>query len=155
MNSQEATGRQDDVGGCDARPGLGDAEAKVLYEISSRASTPTRTDRTHPRTSCGRSLRIRPAGGGGVRYRIAGDRDRLQCSQATEGLDPSEEIILRIVADGYVRVEVTDPGPPFEPELGRLAPGPSGWGLLLVDTIAAAWGVEAEGIGKKVWFELG
>jgi len=70
-------------------------------------------------------------------------------------LDPSEEIILRIVADGYVRVEVTDPGPPFEPELGRLEPGPSGWGLLLVDTIAAAWGVEAEGIGKKVWFELG
>ena len=57
-------------------------------------------------------------------------------------LDPSEEIILRIVADGYVRVEVTDPGPPFEPELGRLEPGPSGWGLLLVDTIAAAWGVE-------------
>ena len=70
-------------------------------------------------------------------------------------LDPSEEIILRIVADGYVRVEVTDPGPPFEPELRRLEPGPSGWGLFLVDTIAASWGVEAEGTGKKVWFELG
>jgi hypothetical protein len=36
-----------------------------------------------------------------------------------------------------------------------LDPGPSGWGLFLVDTIAASWGVEAEGIGKKVWFELG
>ena len=70
-------------------------------------------------------------------------------------LDPSEEIILRIVADGYVRVEVTDPGPPFEPELHSLEPGPSGWGLFLVETIAASWGVEAEGIGKKVWFELG
>lgn len=70
-------------------------------------------------------------------------------------LDPSEEIILRIVVDGYVRVEVTDPGPPFEPEPRRLEPGPSGWGLFLVDTIAAALGVEAEGIGKKVWFELG
>jgi anti-sigma regulatory factor (Ser/Thr protein kinase) len=70
-------------------------------------------------------------------------------------LDPSEEIILRIVADGYVRVEVTDPGPLFAPELRRLDPGPSGWGLFLVDTIAASWGVEAEGTGKKVWFELG
>jgi len=30
-------------------------------------------------------------------------------------LDPSDEIILRIVADGYVRVEVTDLGPQFEP----------------------------------------
>ena len=70
-------------------------------------------------------------------------------------LDPSEEIILRIVADGYVRVEVTDPGPLFTPELRRLDPGPSGWGLFLVDTIAASWGVEAEGTGKKVWFELG
>jgi anti-sigma regulatory factor (Ser/Thr protein kinase) len=69
-------------------------------------------------------------------------------------LDPSEEIILRIVADGYVRVEVTDPGPLF-PELRRLDPGPSGWGLFLVDTIATSWGVEAEGTGKKVWFELG
>jgi anti-sigma regulatory factor (Ser/Thr protein kinase) len=69
-------------------------------------------------------------------------------------LDPSEEIILRIVADGYVRVEVTDLGPPFEPKLRRLEPGPSGWGLFLVDTISTSWGVEAEGIGKKVWFEL-
>jgi anti-sigma regulatory factor (Ser/Thr protein kinase) len=126
----------------------------VLYEISSRASTPTRTDRTHPRTSCGRSLRI------GLPEAVASDIELLATEIVSNavrhaGLDPTEEIILRIVADGYVRVEVTDPGPPFEPELGRLAPGPSGWGLLLVDTIAAAWGVEAEGIGKKVWFELG
>ena len=70
-------------------------------------------------------------------------------------LGPSEEIILRIVADGHVRVEVTDPGPPFEPELRRLERGPSGWGLFLVDAVAASWGVEAEGIGKKVWFEIG
>jgi len=69
-------------------------------------------------------------------------------------LDPSDEIILRIVADGYVRVEVTDLGPQFEPKLRRLEPGPSGWGLFLVDTLSTSWGVEAEGIGKKVWFEL-
>jgi anti-sigma regulatory factor (Ser/Thr protein kinase) len=70
-------------------------------------------------------------------------------------LDPSEEIILRIVMDGNIRVEITDPGPPFDPDLHRLDPGSSGWGLFLVDAIARSWGVEAEGTGKKVWFELG
>lgn len=69
-------------------------------------------------------------------------------------LDPSQEIILRVVADGYVRVEVTDPGRPFEPDLRRTDPGTSGWGLFLVDAIATSWGVEPEGAGKKVWFEL-
>jgi hypothetical protein len=31
----------------------------------------------------------------------------------------------------------------------------SGWGLFLVDALATSWGVEPEGRGKKVWFELG
>jgi anti-sigma regulatory factor (Ser/Thr protein kinase) len=70
-------------------------------------------------------------------------------------LDPSQGIILRVVADGCVRVEVVDPGPPFEPDLRKRDPSSSGWGLLLVDTIATSWGVEPEGGGKKVWFEVG
>ena len=90
----------------------------------------------------------------GVRYRLLAT-EIVSNAVRHANLDPSEEIILRIVADGYVRVEVTDPGPLFAPELRRLDPGPSGWGLFLVDTIAASWGVEAEGTGKKVWFELG
>ena len=69
-------------------------------------------------------------------------------------LDPSQEIILRVVSDGHVRVEVTDPGPPFEPDLRRIDPASSGWGLFLVDVIATSWGVEPEGAGKKVWFEV-
>ena len=70
-------------------------------------------------------------------------------------LDPSQEIVLRIVSDGYVRVEVADPGPPFEAKRRRRGSGSSGWGLFLVDALATSWGVEPEGRGKKVWFELG
>ena len=70
-------------------------------------------------------------------------------------LDPTQEIVLRIVSDGYVRVEVADPGPPFEAQQRRRGSGSSGWGLFLVDALATSWGVEPEGRGKKVWFELG
>ena len=70
-------------------------------------------------------------------------------------LDPSQEIVVRIVADGYVRVEVADPGPPFDADRRRPGSGSRGWGLLLVDAVATSWGVEREGSGKRVWFEVG
>lgn len=70
-------------------------------------------------------------------------------------LDPSQEIVLRVVIDGNLRVEVTDPGPPFEATTRRPAGEESGWGLFLLDTIATSWGVEPEGAGKTVWFEVG
>jgi anti-sigma regulatory factor (Ser/Thr protein kinase) len=70
-------------------------------------------------------------------------------------LDPSQEIVVRIVADSYVRVEVVDQGPPFEADLRRPGSGSNGWGLLLVDAVATSWGVEREGSGNRVWFEVG
>jgi len=70
-------------------------------------------------------------------------------------LDPSQEIVVRIVADGFVRVEVADPGPPFDVDLREPSTDSSGWGLLLLDMIATSWGVELEGSGKRVWFEVG
>ena len=70
-------------------------------------------------------------------------------------LDPSQEIVVRIVADGNVRVEVADPGPPFDADLREPSTASSGWGLLLLDAIATSWGVELEGSGKRVWFEVG
>lgn len=70
-------------------------------------------------------------------------------------LDPSDEVTLRVAVDGNVRVEVADSGPPFEVHPTRPEPGTGGWGLFLVDALAASWGVEAEGSGKKVWFEVG
>lgn len=69
-------------------------------------------------------------------------------------LDPSQEIVLRVVMDERLRIEVADPGPPFEADLRRQSSDTSGWGLFLIEAIAMSWGVEREGIGKKVWFEL-
>jgi anti-sigma regulatory factor (Ser/Thr protein kinase) len=54
-----------------------------------------------------------------------------------------------------VRVDVTDPGIEF----ARIRPrsngdGYGGWGLVLVDRIAARWGVERGMSGTCVWFEV-
>jgi anti-sigma regulatory factor (Ser/Thr protein kinase) len=68
------------------------------------------------------------------------------------GLGPIE---LRVsVNPRTVRVEVEDRGPGFEPSLGDGEDDRgSGWGLLLVDRLAAEWGVVA-GATTTVWFEL-
>ena len=70
-------------------------------------------------------------------------------------LDPSQKIVLRVAMDERLRIEVADPGPPFEADLRRRSSGTGGWGLFLIEAIARSWGVEPEGAGKKVWFELG
>ena len=55
----------------------------------------------------------------------------------------------------YVRVEVLDEGPGFEPHIPVERPGRAGgWGLRLVDELASRWGVAGEGEGSRVWFEL-
>ena len=69
-------------------------------------------------------------------------------------LDPRQEILLRIETDGRIRVEVRDQAPPFEVEPREPRPGTSGWGLFLVDRIATMWGMEPDGAGKRVWFEI-
>ena len=52
------------------------------------------------------------------------------------------------------RVEVRDAGAGFRPPAdGPRARGDSGWGLVLVDQLADAWGVEANG-RTTVWCEL-
>jgi anti-sigma regulatory factor (Ser/Thr protein kinase) len=55
---------------------------------------------------------------------------------------------------GHPRIEVRDddPTPPHEVHADALACG--GRGMLLVDTLAAAWGVNRNTRGKTVWFEL-
>ena len=53
-----------------------------------------------------------------------------------------------------VRVEVRDDNPTLP---RRLSPGPlalNGRGVMLVDTLAAAWGINGNERGKTVWFEL-
>ncbi|MDP9341919.1 MAG: ATP-binding protein [Actinomycetota bacterium] len=71
------------------------------------------------------------------------------------GLGPEATIRLRAdILPDRVRVEVTDPGPGFEP--GQESPNiyqDSGWGLYLVGQVATRWGVELDE-ATKVWFEI-
>jgi anti-sigma regulatory factor (Ser/Thr protein kinase) len=55
-------------------------------------------------------------------------------------------------ANGRIRVEVADTSP-VTPER-RPSGATGGYGLYLLDTMAAAWGVEQHGHGKTVWFEI-
>lgn len=63
--------------------------------------------------------------------------------------------LVVLVGQERVRVEIGNPGVPFEPvlrEAGRESE--SGWGLFLVDRLSDAWGVEDDSGYQRVWFEL-
>lgn len=66
-------------------------------------------------------------------------------------LGPDQQITLaaRFVSD-FIRVEVHDPGPGFDPDRARHG---KGFGLRMVDKLASRWGVERES-GTRVWFEV-
>lgn len=66
-----------------------------------------------------------------------------------------EAVLTATVGPGGLRVEVRD----FVARRPRLRvpnadDGTNGRGLVLVQTLADAWGVRAHGVGKAVWFEL-
>lgn len=59
------------------------------------------------------------------------------------------------VSRDRVRVEIANPGMPFEPHLGEAGrESTSGWGLFLVDRLSDKWGVIDESSHQRVWFEL-
>jgi anti-sigma regulatory factor (Ser/Thr protein kinase) len=63
---------------------------------------------------------------------------------------------LRIeIADTGRGIIRPDPGCPADPDalrpVGELAE--HGWGLRVIDALAARWGVDADDAGKRVWFE--
>ena len=62
--------------------------------------------------------------------------------------------LLVSVGGGTARVEVTDGGAGFEAPTGPPAPEDlGGWGLVVVDRLAARWGVEGDP-ATRVWAEL-
>lgn len=64
------------------------------------------------------------------------------------------EVALRVyVRPDAVRVEVVDVGLGFVPPVPTAAEEIGGWGLVLVDQVAARWGVN-DGPPTTVWFEL-
>lgn len=74
--------------------------------------------------------------------------------------DAAGPIELRITSfEDRVRVEVTDPGPGFDPAgIATVAEGTSGRGLLLVKALSTRWGIALPAASAKqrfsVWFEL-
>jgi anti-sigma regulatory factor (Ser/Thr protein kinase) len=64
-------------------------------------------------------------------------------------------IDLRVLVTAErVRVEVTDPGPGFDPNgVGPSIHQNAGWGLYLVGRIATRWGVDRNHL-TRVWFEI-
>lgn len=65
-------------------------------------------------------------------------------------LRPDQRIVFfaRLHED-FARVEVADPGPGFDPAAVQT----EGYGLKLLTTLAARWGVDASK-GCRVWFEV-
>lgn len=63
------------------------------------------------------------------------------------------QVTVRLLPSA-VRIEVTDgsaePPVPRQPEVGS----PGGRGLLMVESLSRAWGVDPSGAGKIVWFEV-
>ena len=59
-------------------------------------------------------------------------------------------VLLARLEPDFVRVEVHDAGPSFDPAVRHTA---KGFGLRLVDALSTRWGVDRER-GNRVWFEL-
>ena len=71
------------------------------------------------------------------------------------GLRAEEDVDLRIACwRRRVRVEVIDPGPPFEADVSLVKGRFGHWGFYLVGCLADRWGVDQRDRGKAVWFEI-
>jgi anti-sigma regulatory factor (Ser/Thr protein kinase) len=72
------------------------------------------------------------------------------------GVGPDQDLRIELRrSPRRVRVEVVDPGSHFVPVRPRpITDAPGGWGLVLVERIAAQWGVAPGGPGTRVWFEV-
>jgi anti-sigma regulatory factor (Ser/Thr protein kinase) len=68
----------------------------------------------------------------------------------------ADTVVLKVlVGRSAVWTEVTDVGPGFDPPAPTAAgKDRTGWGLFLVERLAQRWGVNRDGDGTKVWFEL-
>ncbi|WP_425471988.1 ATP-binding protein [Streptomyces piniterrae] len=63
--------------------------------------------------------------------------------------------LVRATVTDRLRVEVRDFAARRPEPRAATADGTSGRGLMLVCSLADAWGVRSHAVGKSVWFELG
>ena len=96
-----------------------------------------------------------------VREGLDPDLDHTVCLLVSEvvtnsvrhaGMRPQDRIVLAArFTDDWARVEVRDTGPGFDPDVRH---GAQGYGLRMLDTLAARWGVDHDDQGTRVWFEI-
>ncbi|MFB7464098.1 ATP-binding protein [Streptomyces sp. NPDC056224] len=81
----------------------------------------------------------------------------LAANAVTHGRVPSRDFELRMtLLEGVLRVEVSDSRRDRRPAVQPHAfQAETGYGLRIVDAVAADWGVMDRVIGKTVWAELG
>lgn len=96
-----------------------------------------------------------------VREGLDPDLDHTVCLLVSEivtnsirhsGSDGDGRIVLAArLTDDWARIEVRDPGPGFDPDIRHHA---TGYGLRMLDMLAARWGVDRDDQGTRVWFEV-
>jgi anti-sigma regulatory factor (Ser/Thr protein kinase) len=69
------------------------------------------------------------------------------------GMGEDDRLVLAArLGPDHARVEIRDGGPGFDPDVRRDA---KGYGLRMLDMLAARWGVDHDGAGTtRVWFEV-
>ncbi|GAA4895489.1 ATP-binding protein [Streptomyces coeruleoprunus] len=104
---------------------------------------------------------VRRALRGLLRHRVApepADAAELLTSElVTNALIHTDHgaVVTATLGPTALRVEVRDFVPDLpDPYVPASDEGTHGRGLLLVQALADAWGVRAQGVGKVVWFEL-
>ena len=96
-----------------------------------------------------------------VREGLDADLDHTVCLLVSElvtnavrhsGLPDTARIVLaaRLTPD-FARIEVRDSGPGFDPDVRHDG---DGFGLRMLDALAARWGVVRDEHGTRVWFEV-
>lgn len=66
-----------------------------------------------------------------------------------------DAVLTATVSPGGLHVEVRDfVGRGTRPQMPNVGDGTHGRGLLLVQSLADAWGICPHGVGKSVWFDL-
>ncbi|MEU3909505.1 ATP-binding protein [Streptomyces goshikiensis] len=80
----------------------------------------------------------------------------LAANAVVHGWVPGRDFELRMtLLEGTLRIEVSDACQERRPEVAPCAyQAESGYGLRLVDAVAACWGVRDRVVGKTVWAEL-